>query len=83
MKTYNEWQESSLDLEDFLNSYCEIDEELWLYIGDCSPAQFLSREFIQMGEAIGKDENEVLTYITTQRVGDKYFYLGVLPEFKQ
>lgn len=82
MKTYKEWDLSELNLDKYLTEPCEIDEELELYIGEIVAPQYLGNGLTQMGEA-EKDEDGIPFYMTTSCVNGKYFYLGVLPEFKQ
>lgn len=82
IKTYKGWDKSGLDLDEYLTEPCEIDEELLNYIGECVAPTYVSPEFTQGGDPC-KTENGVEFFATCSIVGDKYFYLGILPEFKK
>lgn len=86
MKTLKDWEESSLNMDSYLNEPCEIDEELYLDILECVPPHYLGELAQQGGDAIDSFKNEkgkeVFTYMTVNNVNGKYFYLGILPEFK-
>lgn len=81
-KTLKKWNKSGLGLSDYLQPGDEINEALFLHMGGVVSPQYCSRTFTQMGEA-SREENGVLFYMSSQVVGDKYLYLGILPEFKQ
>ena len=82
MKTLKEWEESDLDLEEYLgNEPCEIDGELELHIGEVVAPSYMNGGFTQMGEATDELDG-VFTYITTSNFNGKFFFLGVLPSFK-
>lgn len=86
MKTFDEWSGSGKRLGQFLHEPCEIDEALAMYIGEIVAPAYVSPEFIQGGDAVRSIEGEdgdVFIYATVSMIGDKYFYLGELPEFKQ
>lgn len=85
MKTLAEWEASDLDLDLYLTEPCEIDEDLASYIGEVVAPVYVSPEFIQGGDPISEipGSDGVLTYDTVSMIGDRYFYLGQLPEFKQ
>lgn len=84
-KTLKEWNKSNLDLAEYLgNTPCEIDQHLDYYIGECTAPKYLSYRFTQGGNAEDHEsESDVGYYHTTSRFNNKYYYLGVLPEFKQ
>lgn len=82
MKTRKGWDKSNIDLDKYLNEPCEIDEELYNYIAEVVMPNYHMNGLIQGGDAIDTDENEVLTYQTVLYVNNKYFYIGILPEFK-
>lgn len=86
MKTFKEWENSNLDMDVYLNEPCEIDEELYLDILECVPPYYLGDLAQQGGDAIDSFENDkgkkVLTYMTVNSMNGKFFYLGILPEFK-
>lgn len=82
MKTYKKWEKSNLDLDEYLTEPCEIDEELSLYIGECVAPTYISQSFCQGGDPV-KEIDDVFYYATVSFIGEKHFYLGILPEFKQ
>lgn len=82
IKTLKKWEKSSLDLDKFLNPCDQIDEELYEYVGSIVHPQYCSRAFVQKGEADFKEDG-VYFYMTFSRVNEKYYYLGILPEFVQ
>lgn len=81
MKTKKEWENSNLDLDEYLNEPCEIDEELDLYIGECVSPKYNSPLFTQCGEP-RYYEDGIGYFMTVSIVNGKHFYLGILPEFK-
>lgn len=83
-KTYKKWEKSnSKDLDEYLgNIPCEIDEELFLYLAEITASQYSSENFIQTGEATF-EKDDVYHYSTCSHFNDKFYYLGILPEFKQ
>ena len=88
MKTKTGWENSALDLDEYLNEPCEIDEALSNYIGECVSPKYIDEGLTQGGDPIkhdGNPENGDLIgyYATTSTVNGKHFYLGVLPEFRQ
>lgn len=84
-QTFQEWENSLLDLDEFLQAPCEIDEKLANYIGEVIAPAYLYKNLTQGGDAIRSDELGVLYYMTVSRNKEtnKFYYLGVLPEFKQ
>lgn len=92
MKTKEDWNGSGLQLSEYMPEPCEIDEELYMYIGEVVAPHYLGtddlRGLMQGGDPEGKVEgyyieDDIFTYMTVSEVNDKYFYLGILPEFKQ
>lgn len=84
IKTLKEWEESDLDLDDYLGEDpAEIDEDLADYIRDCSYANYCSEHFLQGGDPITTNERGDYMYITVSfnNVMKKIMYLGILPEF--
>jgi hypothetical protein len=81
MKTLKGWEKSGIDLDEYLTEPCRIDEGLANYIGECVAPVYVTPQFIQGGDPI-KEEDDVLFYRTVSIVGDKYFNIGILPEFK-
>lgn len=82
IKTYKKWEKSNKNLDEYLQPLDQIDEELYNYLGEIVPAQYSSENFVQNGEA-EFERYETLHYMTGYHKNGKYFYLGVLPEFKQ
>lgn len=84
MKTYKQWQRSGLDLTEFLGPHpCRIDVRIYNYIREVVPPQYCSPKLVQCGEADDQDENHVYLYATCSRTDNQYWWLGVLPEFRQ
>lgn len=84
IKTYQDWQSNfDGDLSQYLGQIpCEIDEILYLYLAEVTAPTYSSENFIQTGEASFSNKFGALFYHTCSSFGDKYFYLGVLPEFQ-
>ncbi len=88
MKTLKKWEKSGLDLDIYLGEPCEIDEDIANYIGEVVAPNYLGHDLVQGGDAERSVESydsfkKIYFYMTTSYVNGKYFYLGVLPEFKQ
>jgi len=85
-KTLKGWEKSKVDLDKYIDEPCEIDEELYCYILEIVPTHYSSKYAQQGGDACDSFENhkgkKVFTYMTVKSVNSKYFYLGILPEFK-
>lgn len=81
-KTLHNWiNHSDKDLDEYLLPGDYIDEHLFRYLSDMSPA-YASRDLFQVGDPI-KSENDVFFYMTMCITPThQYLYLGVLPEFK-
>ncbi len=82
MKTRKGWVKSGLYLEDYISEPCVIDEELHNYLGEIVAPQYCCKGLIQTGEASLVDSVGVAHYMTSVHLNGKYFYLGILPEFK-
>ena len=82
MKTKDAWDAADVPLSEFLAPCDEVDEDLYDYMAGVVYPQYLTRELYQVGEAEYKNEG-VFHYATFRRVGEQYFYLGILPEFNQ
>jgi hypothetical protein len=87
VKTFEQWQASGEDLDLFLNLPCEIDEELANYMAEVIAPTYCANGIVQGGDPEssekGEDGNDIFSYLTTLQIGDQYFYLGILPEFRQ
>jgi hypothetical protein len=70
-------------LNDYLTEPCQIDEELHNYLGEIVAPQYCFSGLIQLGEAERSDDDGILYYMSSSFVNGKYFYLGILPEFRQ
>ena len=88
-KTLNGWQKSNKDLDEYLFEPCEIDEEMFNYVMEVISPYYIGHGLGQGGDPVSsyesydEDFKRVMTYVTVYNINDKYFYLGVLPEFKQ
>lgn len=82
IKTLKNWEKSDQTLDQYIKPLDQIDEELYLYLGEIVPPQYSSERFVQLGEA-EYELHDILHYMTATEINGQYFYLGVLPEFKQ
>lgn len=84
MKTLQEWEESDLDLDQYLTEPCEIDEALYNEIAEVVPPAYCLNGLVQGGDPIRDVPfcEGVLTYDTVMHLNGRFFYLGELPEFK-
>jgi hypothetical protein len=89
IKTYKGWEESNLNLSDYLQFPCEIDEELANHISESTFPHYNTGEFTQgLDPEFSRDsydespEKEVFFYTSFSHIDGKFFYLGVLPEFR-
>lgn len=83
MKTKKGWDDSNLELGDYMPFPTMIDEELYLYLLEVVPPQYSTDAVGQCGEADSEDSNGVFTYSTVSTIRGHHFYLGVLPELKE
>ena len=81
-KTFKSWEKSNINLDEFLTEPCEIDERLSNYLGECTCPKYCSPKFTQSGEPEYHDDG-ISFHMTVSRINNKYFYLGILPEFKE
>lgn len=86
IKTLKDWEQSDLDLDKYLPTPCEIDEELYLDILETVPPHYIS-DYAQQGgdpeDTIkGRNGEKIYIYMTVKQIANRYFYLGMLPEFK-
>nr|WP_293837506.1 hypothetical protein [uncultured Arsenicibacter sp.] len=85
IKTLKGWEESGLDLSKYLMAApCEIDEGIFMHIGEAVAPYFCAGDFVQCGEPDTHLEwgLELMPLrMTAVQQGERYFYLGVLPEF--
>lgn len=82
LKTLEEWEESGLSLSDYLTPCDEIDEDLYQYAEDSTQPEYLSNDLLQTGEAMF-ERHGLFFYDSFRVVGERYFYLGALPEFNK
>lgn len=86
-KTLKIWNILNIDLDYYLGlEPVEIDEEMFLYLLEVVPVEssFETRfgSLGQTGEANDKFDG-IYFHSTVNRVNGKYYYLGILPEFKK
>jgi len=76
-------KQEELELKDYLAQPCEIDEEMYNHI-ICGyvPPSYSDANLYQAGEA-EREERGVYYYMTVSKSNNKYWYLGILPEFKE
>jgi hypothetical protein len=82
IKTIKQCNKSGKDFDEFFEPLDEVDEALIDHINYYVPARFTDNIFIQCGEA-ETEINGLLYYTTFCKKGDKYYFLGYLPKFKQ
>ena len=88
--TLDEWNKSGLELHQYLEYPCEIDEALYLYFAERLPLSILgfSEKGVVQGVMYFHPSDEPLRsfesyFVTATKRNNRYFYLGILPEFKQ
>lgn len=81
MKTYKEWEASDLELNEYLAYPQEIDEELYMHMWEVVVPGWSSKKIYQNGEPVF-EEDDILYYWTACEIGERYFFLGILPAFK-
>lgn len=89
MKTLKGWENSEKDLDEYLtHEPCKINESLFRYICEQVPCAYAhhskERNLVQGLDPIDTIEEDgygIATYITVTEIGEKFFYLGILPEF--
>lgn len=80
MKTYNDWEDSELDLTEFIQPNDEIDYEIYLHI--CAALvgpNYDDGKTVQCGECSFQRDG-VDYFMTATEKDEKYFYLGDLPD---
>ena len=83
MKKTLKWLEKSpLEFRQYLSSPCEIDEDLYNEIAWVVPPVYSYEWLVQWWDA-EYTKHDVLFYSTVSYIDGKYYYLWILPEFKQ
>lgn len=82
MKTNKQWEESGLDFHDFISPLDEIDLEIYIHFAEIVAPQYCNNGLLQCGEA-WDEKDGVYRFETFTTIGDRFYYIGVLPEFKQ
>ena len=89
IKTYQEWEKSNLNISDYLPFPCEIDEVLANHISESTFPHYNTGEFTQgldpefsRNSYDDSPEKEVFFYTSFSQINGRFFYLGVLPEFR-
>lgn len=88
MKTLEGWEKSNVNLDKYLGrGPVEVDEGIYLHIAEWSVPYFDDGTHMQNGEATTTVNGITYrdTFFTESVEGSddvKYFYLGILPEFK-
>lgn len=81
-KTLEKWEAGKeMDLEDYLQPMDEIDYDLYAYSWAWVSPYWSSNGFIQWGEP-NNTINDVYYRMTFATVNERYYYLGILPEFR-
>lgn len=81
MKTLKQWDESGLDLGEFLNPLDEIDSALYDHFAFFTP-KYQDENLVQMCSP-DYEKDGILFIMTASIIEDKYYYLGKLPMFGQ
>jgi len=80
MKTFYDWEESGLDLTEFVKPGDEIDYEIYEHIGFALVGpNYDDGEILQCGEC-SFERDGIDYYMTATEKDGKYFYLGELPD---
>lgn len=84
MKKFIDWEmDFSQELDQFLCKFpCEVDEEMYNYFMDIVQPRYLDAGILQCGES-SYEISGTYYYITFVEDDNKFWYLGILPEFKQ
>lgn len=82
MKTKKGWDKANVDFDEYVKPLDEVDEALYLRMTEIVAPQYCTHEFAQIGEP-DFDKDGVYFYSTFSQINGRYYYLGVLPEFKQ
>jgi hypothetical protein len=82
LKTYKNWEESGIDFDKFIKPFDEVDGEMYDYFSGVVSPQYCTKDLLQIGEA-WEEKDGVFFYETFMHINNKYFYVGILPEFKQ
>lgn len=88
VKNFKTWLKTDIDLDEYMqNIPCEIDEEMYNYIAECVAPNYLFNGIVQGGDPYGTIptgyEDDIELYDTVREVNGRYYFLGILPEFKQ
>lgn len=79
VKTYEDWEKSEVDLDEFLEPGDEIDEEIYGHIAYATcPPNYDDGKVLQNGEC-SFERGGIDFYMTAEEKDGKYFYLGELP----
>lgn len=81
IKTLSGWNESNLELDNYLIEPCEIDEDLFMFIGEQIPPTFSLDGHVQ-GLDCQFEKDGLDYYFTAKEMNSRFYFLGILPEFK-
>jgi len=76
MKTMEQWKESKLNLEKFLQVGDEVDETIKSYFINVLPPKTATYNCIQIGEPYDINEKGQDTYFTLQRESNGWIFVG-------
>ena len=77
MKTLKQWQESKLDLSQFLQPGDPVDDGLFDYMLEVMPPACLTPTCLQMGEPFDHDYQGRPLYLTLEKPGNDWIYTGI------
>lgn len=81
-KTYKGWEKSGLNLREYIPHPTEIDISLWSHLAEVVSPHYCGHGVTQCGEPEIRKGSELM-YETVSSIDGRYFYLGVLPSFKE
>lgn len=73
LKTYENWEGS---LTTYLELGDQVDEEMYLHFINAMPPATFTYNLVQLGEPYSISKENKPTYLTLERIGDKWIYKG-------
>ncbi len=77
MKTEQQWQDSKLSLEKFLQVGDFVDETMYYYFLEVLWPACMSSVCVQIGEPYDHDEKDRPRFMTIEKIGGNWIYTGV------
>jgi hypothetical protein len=82
MKTIKLWHESKKDLSKYLQIGDTVDECIADYCINVLPPITMSYRFIQMGEAYNHNAQGKPQFLTLEKIGKYWVYIGIRPKIQ-